>query len=130
MDSFYLEIRNVHIAAVLASGALFLLRSLAVNIFSARWPMAMPLRFLAYSIDTILLTAALMLLTIVRQYPFVDAWLTVKVVLLVGYILLGWFSFRAADRARRIGYLVAAAMVYLFIITVARAHHPLGIFAS
>lgn len=39
---------------------------------------AWPLRFLSYTIDTILLTAALMLMTIVAQYPFVDSWLTIK----------------------------------------------------
>jgi uncharacterized membrane protein SirB2 len=44
--------------------------------------MAAPLRYLSYTIDTVLLTAALMLTAIVQQYPFVHAWLTVKVVLL------------------------------------------------
>ena len=48
-----------------------------------------PLRYLSYTIDTVLLTAALMLATILHQYPFVHAWLTVKVLLLVVYIVLG-----------------------------------------
>ena len=34
--------------------------------------MAAPLRFLSYTIDTVLLTAALMLATILHQYPFVQ----------------------------------------------------------
>ena len=58
--------------------------------------MAAPLRYLSYTIDTVLLTAALMLATILHQYPFVHAWLTVKVLLLVVYVVLG--SYRAQAR--------------------------------
>jgi uncharacterized membrane protein SirB2 len=52
---------------------LFFIRG--IGLFTgARWAMAAPLRFLSYIIDTVLLTAALMLMTIVQQYPFVHAW--------------------------------------------------------
>src|SRR3546814_17674509 len=78
MIEFYPEIRLVHIWAVAASGSLFALRGLALNL-GAAWPRAAPLRFLSYTLDTVLLAAALMLLTVVPQYPFVAAWLTVKV---------------------------------------------------
>ena len=44
--------------------------------------MSTPVKLTSYTIDTVLLTAALMLMTVVQQYPFIDAWLTVKVVLL------------------------------------------------
>ena len=64
--------------------------------------MAWPIRTLTYTVDTVLLTAAVMLMAIVRQAPFVDSWLTMKVLLV---------------------------LVYGFIITIARAHSPLGIFA-
>lgn len=130
MEAYYLEIRSVHIAAVTASGALFLLRALAFNLFGAGWVMGWPVRMLAYAIDTTLLTAALMLLTIVHQYPFVDGWLTVKVLLLLVYIGLGYFAFRAATRGKRAAFMAAAIAVFLFIYSVARAHHPLGLFAS
>ena len=62
MEPFYLEIRHVHMGAVFASGALFLLRGLGVNVFNAAWPMRAPVRYLSYAIDTTLLTAALMLI--------------------------------------------------------------------
>src|SRR3546814_8288233 len=77
MIEFYPEVRLVHIWAVIASGTLFALRGLALNL-GAAWPKAAPLRRLSYTIDTVLLIAALMLMTLVQQYPFVDAWLTVK----------------------------------------------------
>jgi uncharacterized membrane protein SirB2 len=130
MEAFYLEIRNVHIASVLASGALFAVRWLAINFFNASWPMAAPVRYLSYTIDTTLLTAALMLMTIVRQYPFVHVWLTVKVVLVVIYIVLGSFALkRGRSAVERAWYGVAALVVFGFIFSVARAHDPLGVFA-
>ncbi len=92
--------------------------------------MAAPLRYLSYSIETILLTAALMLATILHQYPFVHGWLTVKVVLLVIYVVLGSYALkRGSTRNARIHFWLAALGVYAFIISVARAHHPLGILA-
>jgi uncharacterized membrane protein SirB2 len=117
----------VHVAAVMASGGLFALRGAGV-LAGARWPMFAPLRYLSYTIDTVLLTAALMLATILHQYPFVHAWLTVKVLLLVGYIVLGTLALkRARTRRARAWCFAAAVLLYLFIASVARAHSPWGI---
>jgi uncharacterized membrane protein SirB2 len=127
---FYPEIRLAHIVAVVASGGLFFVRGLA-NAAGAGAARAAPLRYLSYSIDTVLLTAALMLATILRQYPFQQPWLTVKVSLLVVYIVLGYVAFwRARTRAISIACWLAALGVYVFIVSVARAHHPLGFFRT
>ena len=129
MIEFYAEIRLVHIAAVLTSGGLFLLRGLSIDT-GARWPMAMPVRVLGHTIDTVLLTAALMLTSIVQQYPFVHGWLTVKVILLIAYVVLGSFALkRGRTRAVRSRCFLAALVVYGLIISVARAHHPWGLLA-
>jgi uncharacterized membrane protein SirB2 len=129
MIEFYPQIKAVHVAAVIASGLLFLLRGFAVQL-GAGWAMAAPLRWLSYSIDTVLLTAALMLVTILHQYPFVHGWLTAKVVLLIVYVALGSFALkRGRTRAVRIWCWIAALLVYLFIVSIARAHSPLGIAA-
>lgn len=131
MEAYYLEIRNVHIFSVLASGSLFFLRGIGLNLFGMSWPNAAPVRYLSYTVDTVLLTAALMLTTIVRQYPFIHGWLTVKVLLLVVYIVLGSFALkRAKTRTARLGFFAAALLVFGYIYTVARAHHPLGIFSG
>lgn len=129
MIEFYSQIKWVHVAAVLASGALFTFRG-AVMLAGAQWYMAAPLRYLSYTIDTVLLTAALMLATILHQYPFVHGWLTTKILLLVVYVVLGSHALkRGATRAARGRAYVAALLVYAFIITVARAHDPRGVFA-
>lgn len=127
MDEYYLQIRNVHIASVIASGSLFFLRGFALNVLGFRWVMAKPVNFLSYAIDTVLLTAALMLTTIVDQYPFVHGWLTAKVVLLVVYIVFGSYALkRGATRRIRVAFWVAALAVFMFIFSIAGAHDPLG----
>ncbi len=127
---FYPQIKWLHIATVMASGALFALRFVRA---AERVSLAdgAPLRYLSYTIDTALLTAALMLVTMLQQYPFVHAWLTVKVLLLVVYVVLGSLALRyAPTRRTQIACGVSALIVYLAIISVARAHHPLGALAS
>lgn len=126
MIEFYSEIKLVHVCAVIASGSLFLVRGLAVNA-GATWAMAAPLRYLSYAIDTVLLTAALMLSTLLRMYPFVHSWLTAKVLLLVVYIVLGSFALkRGRTRRTRIACYAAALLVFAAIVAIARAHDPLG----
>jgi len=77
MEGFYLEIRAENIAPN-----------------ATTWVMAWPVRTLSYTIDTVLLTAAQMLTSIIQQYRFVDSWLTMKVLLLVVYIVLGYRALR------------------------------------
>ena len=63
--------------------------------------MAAPLRYLSYSIDTVLLTAALMLLTILPGAMFANGWLATKLVLLVAYVVLGSFALKRGRTPRR-----------------------------
>ncbi|MCE3286320.1 MAG: hypothetical protein K0R70_2576, partial [Steroidobacteraceae bacterium] len=58
-------------------------------------------------------------------------WLTMKVALLVVYVVLGSLApKRGRTRGVRIAALVGALLTVGFLYTVARAHHPLGIFAT
>jgi len=126
MIEFYPEIRWIHIGAVIASGALFSLRGVLM-LAGSRAANHVALRWLSYAIDTTLLTAALMLATMLHQYPFVHAWLTVKVLLLVAYIVMGTIALkRGRTRRGRVLAFFAALATYATIISVARAHHPLG----
>ena len=129
MASLSPQIKLVHIWAVILSGSLFALRG-ALTLAGSRLPQHALPRYLSYAIDTVLLTAALMLTTIVHQYPFVQAWLTVKVLLLVVYIVLGTIALKRGRtrRERALAY-VAALAVFAFIVSVARAHHPFGALA-
>jgi len=124
---FYPQIRFVHIAAVILSGSLFMLRGVLM-LAKSRWTNHPALRWLSYAIDTTLLTAALMLVTILHQYPFVQAWLTAKVLLLVVYIVLGTFALkRGRTRRVQVTCYFAAMFVFAFIVSIARAHDAWGI---
>jgi uncharacterized membrane protein SirB2 len=126
MLEFYPEIRWTHIAMVLASGGLFAARGIAVQL-GAAWPLAAPVRWLSYTIDTALLTAALMLLTILPGVVFHNGWLTVKLVLLVAYVVLGSYALKRGRSAQmRLWCLVAALLTYVSMLSIARSHHPLG----
>lgn len=127
MIEFYTQIKWVHIMMVMSSGSLFLLRGLLVQAGKPRIAMAAPLRYLSYTIDTTLLTAALMLLTILPGAMFANGWLTLKLILLVVYVVLGTCALKRGrtPRTRTICYL-AALSTFVMMYGIARAHSPLG----
>ena len=126
MIEHYGTIKSVHVAAIYTSGTLFLLRGLAVQARQG-WAMAAPLRYLSYAIDTVLLVAALALLAILPHGLYANGWLTVKLTLVVIYVVLGSYALKRGrtPRARLIAW-VAALLVFVSIYLVARTHHPLG----
>jgi uncharacterized membrane protein SirB2 len=128
MIEFYVPIKQVHISAVLLSGGLFFMRGLLL-LYGKQWAMAAPLRYLSYSIDTVLLTAALMLATMLPGAVFANGWLTVKLVLLVVYVVLGSFALKRGNNLRtRWICFIAAVSTFAFMLSVARTHQPLGWF--
>jgi uncharacterized membrane protein SirB2 len=123
---YYLQIKAVHVLAVLLSGGLFALRG-GATLAGQRWPMATPVRLLSYAIDTLLLTAALMLFAMLPGAVFGNGWLVAKLVLLVAYVVLGSFALKraATPRGRALAF-VAAVATFATMVSIARAHHPLG----
>lgn len=129
MIEFYPQIKWVHVATVMASGLLFALRGLLVQGHLERWAMAAPLRYLSYAIDTTLLTAALMLLTILPGAMFANGWLAAKLGLLVAYVVLGTFALKRGRTPRvRVACYLAALIAFGMMYTIARTHHPAGLF--
>jgi len=123
---FYGEIRLAHVSAVFASGALFLVRGLLVQAGQPGWALAPAPRYLSYTVDTTLLTAAMMLLTILPSEAFSNGWLAAKLALLPVYIGLGWLALRAGSPARRAYAFAGALTAYGCMYAIARAHDPLG----
>jgi len=126
LASYYLQIRMLHVGCVVLSGALFTVRGL-MRIANLSGANHRGLRWMSYAIDSTLLGAAILLIVIVHQYPFVDAWLTTKVLLLLLYIGLGVIALqRARTRAGRAAALAAALLTLGYIVGVAIAHDPAG----
>jgi uncharacterized membrane protein SirB2 len=129
MIEFYLPLRHLHIGCAVLSIALFVLRG-ALMLADSPWQRHLVLRYLPHAVDTVLLMSALVLTTVVRQYPFANGWLTAKVVLLTVYVGLGSIALRRwRTRRVRIVALAGALLAVAFLVSVARAHHPLGLFA-
>ena len=127
MLAYYALVKSVHVVAVGVSGLVFLTRGLLVQAGRERWAQVAPVRFASYTIDTVLLTAALMLVAMLPSAVFSNHWLTVKIALVIAYIVLGAFALRrAATRRARAAFLVAAAAAYALVVGIALAHHPLG----
>lgn len=124
--AFYPQIKTFHVTVAVLSGSVFAVRG-ACLLGGARWPRALPVRWLSYAIDTALLTAALMLLTILPGATFANGWLAVKLSLVVLYIVLGVFALNRARtrRGRWLAYLAALA-TFATIYSIARSHQPLG----
>lgn len=130
MIEYYLQIRHFHIGFAIATGVVFMLRGFLVLAGRESIANHTAIRYLSYSIDTALLTAALMLLTMLQLSPLSTPWLTVKIGLLIGYIVFGSYALRRA-RSRRAKLLcfLAALLIYVSMLGIARTHDPGGIWS-
>lgn len=126
MIQFYPQIKAAHVAMVIATVTLFALRG-GGALAGHRWPLIWPVRWVSYAIDTTLLTAALMLLAVLPWGLFANGWLAMKLVLLVVYIVMAFIALRPGrSKPVRVMLYVAALLVFAWMYSIARAHHPLG----
>lgn len=117
---------SFHVLAAYLSIGLFVARGfLLFN--GSEWFHHRMLRAVPSVVDTVLLLSALALVLIVHQYPFVDHWLTAKVLGLVGYIVLGAIALGGATRPRnvRVAAYVGAIAVFGYVILVSITRQPL-----
>lgn len=126
----YLALKHLHLTAVTLSFALFALRGLWMLVDSPqlqrRW-----VRIVPHLIDTVLLASAIGLTLILQQYPFINDWLTAKVLALIAYIILGSIALkRGSTRPIRATAWVAALATFGYIVSVALTHDPLGFLAG
>lgn len=122
----YLLLKELHITFVVISITGFFLRGIWMLTDS---PMLNQLwvRVIPHVNDTLLLTAALGLAAMLKQYPFVDSWLTAKVLGLLAYILLGVGAIRPMfSKAVRCGFWLAAMASFGYIVSVALTKDPRG----
>ena len=123
---WYVYIKSLHIGLISASGVLFFVRGVAV-LTGQHWPMRKPWCRLSYAIDTLLLSAGVTLWAILSLGPIQNPWLGTKLLLLLLYIVLGSLALKRAPTPalQRVSF-AGAAVVYLFMVSVAVAHHPSG----
>jgi uncharacterized membrane protein SirB2 len=118
-------VKDIHIACVVLTFSLFFVRGLWMmmdsDLLRRKWTKRLP-----PVVDTVLLASAIVLAISIHQYPFVDAWLTAKVVALFFYIGLGMLAL-TYGRTRRIQIVswVAAQLCFIYIAAVALTKNPL-----
>ncbi|MDB5938088.1 MAG: Invasion expression up-regulator, SirB [Polaromonas sp.] len=115
----YLALKHLHITFAALSGSFFLLRGvwmlLDSPLLQRRW-----VRIVPHAVDTLLLASALGLVFWSGQYPFVQNWLTAKVLALVAYIVLGTIALkRGKTKGIRTFALLAALATFAYIVAVA-----------
>ena len=83
-----------------------------------------PVKILPHIIDTILLLSAAVLVVLTGLYPLAVDFVTLKLLLLVAYIILGTFALkRGKTKAIKVASFVAALVIFLSIFAVAM-HTP------
>lgn len=126
MMEFYPQVKWTHVHAVMCSGAIFTVRAGAA-LLGARWPRHWLPKYTSYTVDTILLTSATMLFSMLPGALFANGWLTVKLALVVLYVVLGILAMRPKrSRGQRLGFYIAALATFAFIYGIARMHNPAG----
>lgn len=89
----YMIFKHIHMLAAYITVLLFIVR-IALDIARKPGWRQTPLRWIPHANDTVLLVAAIGLLFVTGWMPFVHHWLTLKVLLLVGYIVAGIFALK------------------------------------
>lgn len=118
---WYPIFKHIHMLAAYLTALLFILR-LAMDAFGRPGWRQTPLRWIPHANDTVLLASAIALLFVTGWMPFVHHWLTVKVLLLVGYIVAGIFAMRQQlGKPVRIAAAVVALTQLLVIFHMAMA---------
>lgn len=121
----YLALKNLHLATIALTLALFVLRGVWMMAGSARLQ-ARWVRIVPHVNDTVLLASGIGLAVWMQQYPLVHGWLTAKFFALIAYIVLGTVALKRGKTHRvRVAAWIAALGVFGYMVAVAVAHDPL-----
>lgn len=127
--SAYLIAKSLHVGAVVLSLSGFAARG-ALMLAGSRLLEARFVRVAPHVVDTVLLASALWLAWLIGQYPFVQGWLTAKVLGLAAYIVLGSIALkRGRTRGVRVAAFVGALAAAGYIVCVALTRDARGPFA-
>ena len=119
----YIAFKHLHVLFVVISVALFMLRFFWVlkspQQLQKKWVKIVP-----HVNDTFLLLSAIAMIIIVGGAPIGAAWLSNKIIGLVGYIIFGLIAFKASSAAWRWAGFLGAVAWLLFLFHVAYSKMP------
>lgn len=124
--SLFLLLKTIHLTCAILSISGFLVRGYWM-LTGSPLLQARVTKILPHLVDTILLVSAVWMTIIIQQFPFVNAWLTAKLMALVVYIVFGTVALkRGKTKGIRTLSLFGAVSVFFYIVAVALAHDPLA----
>jgi uncharacterized membrane protein SirB2 len=125
----YALIKGVHAASALLSIGGFAVRG-ALMLRDSPWLQSKFARVAPHAVDTVLLGSAIALAWMSGQYPFVQGWLTAKLLALIAYIVLGTVALkRGRSKPIRLAAYLLALAVALYLLSVAMTRHVAGFFS-
>ncbi|NVK25424.1 MAG: SirB2 family protein [Gammaproteobacteria bacterium] len=113
----YIALKHLHLTLVLISISLFFYRFVSSKLMAKSLPK--PLKILPHVVDTFLLLSAVGLCIVLKQYPLVNDWLTLKVLFVIGYIIAALFAMKAQVKTKSVGFAIVAVLCVLFAAKVA-----------
>jgi uncharacterized membrane protein SirB2 len=72
------------------------------------------LKIVPHIIDTLLLVSAAILCGLIAQYPFVNSWLTIKILFVIGYIVFAVLAMKAEQKSKAIQMLSISSICLIF----------------
>jgi uncharacterized membrane protein SirB2 len=96
----YMAYKHFHLLMVVLSVSFLLLR-FALSLKPAAILHTKFFRIAPHIVDTLLLLSAVALMLTIQQYPFVNAWLTEKLLALLAYIALSAMALKGRTKAIR-----------------------------
>ncbi len=122
--NLYLTLKYIHVISVVVTLLLFVGRSFwlltSPQKLQQRWVRVVP-----HGVDTVLLTSAIGLTMVLHQYPFVNSWLTAKVLALLGYIFFGSIALKyGRTKFIRFSAWCTALLLFGYMVAVARSKIP------
>jgi uncharacterized membrane protein SirB2 len=119
MAAYYLFFKYLHVTCVSLTLLSFLTRALWMLYDSPRlqqrWVKSVP-----HIIDTLLLFSGIILAWMLGHYPFVQTWLTAKLLALLAYIILGAIALKyGRSKKIRVTALIGAVLCFAYLLNTA-----------
>ncbi|AWB67697.1 hypothetical protein C2869_15175 [Saccharobesus litoralis] len=117
----YFAVKHAHMLLAIISIGLLVFRTILLvrdsDLINAKWVKITP-----HVVDTFLLVSAVILMTIIHQYPIQAPWLTEKLLLVFAYIALGVYTIKIAkSNTHRLAGLAAGLFCIASVIHLAMA---------
>ncbi|MCO7227057.1 SirB2 family protein [Pleionea sp. CnH1-48] len=109
----YVLVKHIHMSCAVLTLLFFLIRGYWM-LTGSKMLSKKPVKILPHVIDTVLLISAITLVVMSGWYPTWFNWVTLKIILLVGYIVVGTIALKRGrtKKVRAVAFVVAVALVF------------------